>query len=78
MVTSMILCPVQIQWFSITMQIKGCKPEGDKTCYFQFKRQRSFCNKLVCIPCVFYGGNIEIQLGSCVRQYVLAISSDCQ
>lgn len=65
MVTSMILCPIQIQRFSITMQIKGCKAGGDKTCYFQSNRQRFFTTNLsVCLVYFLttFKSNLEVAL----------------
>lgn len=70
MVTSMILCPVQIQRFSITMQIKGCKAEGDKTCYFPSEGQRFFTTNLsvrLVYSLAEFKSNLEVVLCETIR-----------
>ncbi len=93
MVTSMILCPVQIQRFSITMQIKGCKAEGDKTCYFPSKGQRFFTTNLsvrLVYSLTDFKSNLEVvlcetmsfcyqftRISGCLEKVTAAVECEC-
>lgn len=73
--------PVQIQRFSITMQIKGCKAEGDKTCYFPSKGQRFFTTNLsvrLVYSLTDFKSNLEVVLCETISfGYQFTRISDC-